>query len=141
MSGSASLREDDRSDELQMLFRKLADIGNEIERNRRHLEQLAAEFDRVDSVIRAVSRLPAPAQERSIPNMVLDILADAPGPMSAREIAMGVMALQGQGAADTANLKQLTHRVCVSLWVQNQKGLVQKIEAAGSRFRWQRIVQ
>jgi hypothetical protein len=141
MSGRANVKEEDRLDELEGLLRRLAAIGEEIERNRRHLEHLAAEFDRVDSAIRAASLAPAPFHEKSVPNMVLDILADAEGPMSAKEIAMGVMALQGGRGADTADLKQLTHRVCVSLWVQNQKGLVQKIEAAGSRFRWQRRVQ
>jgi metal-dependent HD superfamily phosphatase/phosphodiesterase len=39
--------------DLQALLGKLRDIGDEIARNRHHLEHLSLEFSRVDSVVRA----------------------------------------------------------------------------------------
>jgi len=142
------LRLSDNVTTLQALHRKLSDIGDEIARNRRHLEELAVEFDRVDSAIRAVSvaERPAPCPpasaappERSVPSMILDVLIAARNPMSAREIAQHIVKGQGLDANDRDCIGPMTHRVCVSLWVQHQKGLVRKIEAGRSRFRWQAL--
>jgi len=69
--------------------------------------------------------------------MVLTALAGVEKPISGREIAERILQLQGLDANDRAQLKAMTHRVCVSLWVQNQKGLVRKIEAGRSRYRWE----
>lgn len=148
MSRDAGVHPSDNATELQTLLRKLSDIGGEIERNRQHLEQLALEFNRVDSVIRAAtgpSRPDARPQvadvlpERSVPNMIRDVLAGARNPVSAREIAEKILEPQRVDGNYDARLKAMTHRVCVSLWVQNQKGVVRKIEQSSSRFRWELV--
>src|SRR5690349_18904570 len=96
MSRDAAVHLSDNATEVQTLLRKLSDIGDEIARNRQHLEQLSLEFNRVDSVIRAASGPSRPEAwpsavdvlpERSVPNMIRDILAGARKPVSAREIA------------------------------------------------------
>ncbi len=134
--------------EFQTLLRRLGDIGNEIARHRTYLEQLATEFNHVDSVVRAAGRavkqdFVPPAleggREKSVPAMIADVLAGAQNPMSAREIAQDILKRQGFDASDRAHVKPMTHRVCVSLWVQNQKGSVRKIEQSPSRFRWELV--
>ncbi len=145
MAHSAGVNPAEGAAELQTLLRKLTDIGDEIERIRQHLEQLSSEFGCVNSAIRAVSgsARPEPAHEvqmpdaRSVPSMVLRVLAATERSLSARDIAIEIMTLQALDIADAGRLKNMTHRVCVSLWVQNQKGLVRKIEQSRSRFRWE----
>lgn len=150
MSSTASLSPDDDATDIQALVCKLGEIGDEIERGRRHLEHLVVEFNRVDSIIRAVSGQEKSAGhrlmlggtvERSVPNMILQVLEGAEEPMSAREIAQEIVKLQGADASCVALLKPIMHRVCVSLWVQNQKGLVKKTEVGRSRFRWHLVRQ
>jgi len=141
MSPDAGIYPHDKATELQALLRKLSDIGDEIACHRQRLEQLTLEFHRVDAAIRAASASAPPAAgqplpDKSVPNRVLDVLAGARNPMSAREIAHDILKPQGLDESDP-RIRSMTHRVSVSLWVQNQKGLVRKIEHSPSRFRWE----
>lgn len=132
--------------ELYALVEKLSDIADDINHKRRRFEQLALDIRRMDSAIRIKSagmdrdeppKVPVNASERSIPSLVMDILAEAQDPMTSREVALGIMRLRGLDVANAPVRNRIIHRVSEAMWVQMQKRLVRKAEPGASPIRWE----
>ena len=146
MLENAGVDQGDDLKELYALVEKLSDIADDINHKRRRFEQLALDIRRMDSAIRIKSagmepgglhKMPVTASERSIPSLIMDILAGAQDPMTSREVALGIMKMQGLDFANTAVRNRIIHRVSEALWVQMQKRLVRKAEPATSPIRWE----
>ncbi len=146
MSDSAGMDQGETSNELYTLVRKLTDMADDIDHKRRCLEELALEVRRMDSGVRnkraamvpgSPAKVPVAASERSIPSMVLEILATAQAPMTSRDIALGIMKMQGLDPANVPVRNRIIHRVSETLWVQTQKRLVRKAGPARSPIQWE----
>lgn len=146
MLDNAGVDQGDDLRELYALVEKLSDIADDINHKRRRFEQLALDIRRMDSAIRVKSAgidrdgphtMPVNASERSIPSLVMDILAEAKDPMTSREVAVGIMKMQGLDFANVPARNRIIHRVSEAMWLQMQKRLVRKAEPATSPIRWQ----
>ncbi len=125
-------------------------LRSEITRNRRDLQRLAAEFQRLDAAIRdlkgsaladpeAGDRQPRPAGPSDVTRILFESLDTAEAPMTSRVLALRVMDALGLDARDKAVAKHTVRRVCVCLWEQVQRGHFRKAEPKTWPLTWERV--
>ncbi len=80
-----------------------------------------------------------PTVERSgasVSQMVLGLLSTAAKPVTAREIATLIFRVKRNQSDTVGTVSEMVRSVCVCLWTQSQKGLVQKVEPRSWPNRW-----
>jgi hypothetical protein len=130
------------------LVRLHADIGGRIKANRKEAEQLALDMKHVEAVLRMFDpayNVAAIVQRRRIHGNpwfkrgtlfrdALGALRTAQGPLSAREMVLGMLAAKGVRNATAAQIRSLTGGITNSL--RNNEGKAVERVGEGSPMRW-----
>lgn len=132
------------------LLAKRADLFNEAERIRDRLAEIkndVAAIDRVLASLGYAGDLDAamPRQKRHVifgrgelTRAILDVLRDAPAPMTTREIAKETLALDGTDARDRRLLSEHVKRVSKALRSLKTTGAALGAEASSGQKKWSR---
>lgn len=72
---------------------------------------------------------------------ILGELRDADGPLTSRQIAQAIVALQGYDVRDRNYVAQLTRRVSKALRLQKQAGYVRSAPDARGNLMWSRVMR
>jgi hypothetical protein len=134
---------EDRSHALSGLVTKRAEIAGRIVEARTALRQLLIDLDHVDAAIRIFDpdfdvdgiRPKAPAAPFAVSyrgefvRVVLDVMREAKGPMTTKEIARHVMAGRGLNAADAVALQLFGRRTRALLYHYQERGMIRSIKA------------
>lgn len=130
------------------LVEKRATIAGRIAEARATLRQLIIDLDHVDAAIRLFDPNydVAGIKPKTYPaghvtyrgeqvKIVLDLLREAPGPMTTREVARHIMAERGLNTSDDAVLRTYTRRAGASLRHYRERGMVRSIkDLRGGQF-------
>lgn len=135
---------------LNALVRKRAEIAGQIEYNQLSLRHLIAELDHIDAAIRifnpaidigAIRSKPVPPRHAAfkgeVTRVVFDMLRDASGPLTSRDIALSLMEQRGLNPNDRGLSVIMVKRICACLRVQKQKGLVRNAVSLGNLQGWE----
>lgn len=130
------------------LLTKRADLFNEAERLRDRMAEIKNDIGAIDRVLQSLGYegdldAKMPRQKRQVlfgpgelTMAILDELRDAPEPLSSREIAQAIVALNGQDARDRKLLGELTKRVSKALRSLTYEGHVQRSTGLRRELRW-----
>ncbi len=130
------------------LIRKRQEISAEMDRTESKLRQLILDIDAVDATLRlfqpdidlAVVRVrPTPrrheASRGDTSRLILNLLREASGPLSRRDIVSAIMEARGLNQADRALLATMRERIGASLKGLRQRGRL-RTEGQGAGVRW-----
>ncbi|WP_347264827.1 hypothetical protein [Nitrobacter sp.] len=118
------------------LLKKRADLFNEAERIRDRMAEIKNDIGALDRVLGTLGYTgdldaEMPRQKRQVlfgrgelTRAILDELRDAPRPLGSREIAQGIVALNGQDARDRRYVSDLTRRVSKALRILKESAAV-----------------
>jgi hypothetical protein len=138
---------------LSGLVGKRAEIAGQITQTRATLRQLIADLDHVDAAIRIFDpefniegiRPKAPAAlfpvsfRGEFVRVILDMMREAKGPVTTKEIAMHVMRGRDLNTADPALLALFMRRTRGLLYHYRERGMIRGIQAnepGRRRFNW-----
>lgn len=133
------------------LLTKRADLYQEASEARSRLAEIRNDIEALDRTLRAVgfkgdldARMPRAKREvvfgrGELTRAILGELRDADGPLGSREIAQGIVELQGYDAKDRNYVTQLTRRVSKALRILKNEGVVQSVPSRrGGNLMWSR---
>lgn len=133
------------------LLTKRADMYLEASEARARLAEIRNDIEALDRTLRAVgfkgdldARMPRAKREvvfgrGELTRAILGELRDADGPLGSREIAQGIVELQGYDAKDRNYVTQLTRRVSKALRILKNEGVVQSVPSRrGGNLLWSR---
>lgn len=122
------------------LVAKRAEIAGQIEVTRETLRELIVALDHIDAAIRLFDPDYDIAAIRAKPNhpaqvarrgdsirLILDLLRQATGPMTTKQIALQVMAARGLNTTDAALVLTMTRRIGASLRSYRDNGSIKSI--------------
>ena len=144
---------EDRSHTLSGLVGKRAEIAARIVDTRAALRQLIVDLDNIDAAIRIFSpgynveaiKPKAPTAPYGVSfrgefvRLILDMMRDAKGPVTTREIAAHVMRQRGLNTADAAQVALFNRRTRALLYHYQARGVVRAVqgnEVGRRRFNW-----
>ena len=147
---------EDRSHALSGLIGKRAEIAGEITHTRATLRQLLIDLEHVDAAIRIFNpgfdiegikpKAPAPVYSVSFRGefvrVILDMMRNAKGPVTTREVAFHVMRERGLNTADDALVALFNRRTRALLYHYRDRGVVRAVqgnEEGRRRFNWWEI--
>ena len=126
---------------LSGLVAKRAEIAGQINQIRASLRQLIIDLDHIDAAIRLFDPRYDVDQIRpksypaghvtyrgELVKIVLDLLREAPGPLTTREVASHIMIERGQNTRDETVLKVMTRRAGALLRHYRDRGMVRSIK-------------
>ncbi len=131
------------------LLTKRADLFNEAERLRDRMGEIKNDVGAIDRVLQSLGYsgdldAQMPRQKRQVlfgpgelTRAILDELRDAPEPLSSREIAQAIVALNGQDARDRKLLGELTKRVSKALRSLLREGYVKRRQGPRRHMLWE----
>lgn len=131
------------------LLTKRADLFNEAERLRDRMAEIKNDIGAIDRVLQSLGYegdldAKMPRQKRQVlfgpgelTRAILDELRDAPEPLSSREIAQAIVALNGQDARDRKLLGELTKRVSKALRVLSRDSLIKRRQGPRRYMLWE----
>lgn len=135
---------------LHVLVRKHAAINGEIERVQLELHGLKTDLAHIRAAIRILDptidtgRIRAkqppgrhPAQKGEITAIVFDLLREADGPLTPRQITKGLVERRGLCADDRDLLEIMLKRVRACLRAQRNRGVVRALALDGSAQGWE----
>ncbi len=111
----------------QVRMRRIRELALDVERLRNTATGLAAEIDRLEGVIQFLTR----NRRYGITRDALTVLRLANGPMTLRDIAVGVLARQGEDAEDGPAVNRLIEELRTILGRHAAAGIVQRERAPG----------
>lgn len=115
---------------------RLAELRNDIEALDRTLRAFGYSGDLDAAMPRA--RREVVFGRGELTRAILGELRDADGPLGSREIAQGIVELQGYDAKDRNYVTQLTRRVSKALRILKQDGTVQSAPDRRGNLMWSR---
>lgn len=138
---------------LSGLVAKRAEIAGRITQVRATLRQLITDLDHVDAAIRifdpgfniegikpkAPAALFAVSFRGEFVRLILDMMREAQGPVTTKEIALHVMRGRGLNTADAALLALFTRRTRALLYHYRDRGMIRGVqgnEPGRRRFNW-----
>jgi hypothetical protein len=138
----------ERPNTIAGLVEKRAEIGGRIAQARATLRQLIIDLDHVDAAIRlfdpnydvvGIKPKSYPAghvtYRGELVKIVLDLLREAPGPMTTREVGVHIMVERGLNTADDMIVKTYTRRAGALLRHYRERGSVRSIkDPRGGQF-------
>jgi hypothetical protein len=147
---------EDRSHALSGLVTKRAEIAGKITHTRATLRQLLIDLDNIDAAIRIFDpgydiesikpKAPSPAYSVSFRGefvrLILDMMRDAKGPVTTREVAAHVMRERGLNTGDVALVALFNRRTRALLYHYKDRGVVRAVqgnEDGRRRFNWWEI--
>ena len=138
--------------DLDDLLRHRGDLTVKLGRQRLELHDLQDELRQIDAeILRAGgTRLEdVPINElftRRLGNengeltrLICDVFDGARAGLTSRDVALRLMAVLALDAGDRKALRYVVGRVCVALWVLEQKGMVRKLDTSRVPQLWQWI--
>jgi hypothetical protein len=130
------------------LIRKRQEVLAEMDAAQSRLQQLILDIDAVDATLRlfqpdidldVVKVRPTPrrheASRGDTSRLILNLLREAGGPLSRRDIVANIMEARGLNQADRALLATMRERIGASLKGLRQRGRLQT-EGQGAGVRW-----
>lgn len=75
-------------------------------------------------------------QRGEVPKAVLEVLRDAPHPLTAIELSTAVLARLGHPGGALPEVK-FTSKVTTAVWAHVQRGTLRRIEVPGGSMRWE----
>jgi hypothetical protein len=132
------------------LLTKRADMFKEASEARARLAELRNDIEALDRTLRAFgytgdldAAMPRARREvmfgrGELTRAILGELRDADGPLGSREIAQGIVELQGYDAKDRGYVTQLTRRVSKALRILKQSGAVRSAPDKRGNLLWSR---
>jgi len=136
--------------DLATLLSRRDELALEVESQRQRVLNLTAELRHLDAnILRAggsgevdmpinalfTQRLGSGHGELS--RLIFDALNSEKNGLNSREIASAVMQALAISGKENATVRYVVSRICVSLWVMEQKGLVERVEPKQFRLvRW-----
>jgi hypothetical protein len=147
---------EDRSHALSGLVTKRAEIAGRITHTRATLRQLIIDLDNIDAAIRIFDpgydidsikpKAPSPAYSVSFRGefvrLILDMMRDAKGPVTTREVAAHVMRERGLNTGDVALVALFNRRTRALLYHYRDRGVVRAVqgnEDGRRKFNWWEI--
>jgi hypothetical protein len=147
---------EERSHALSGLVAKRAEIAGQITHARATLRQLIVDLDNIDAAIRIFDpgydvdgikpKAPSPAYSVSFRGefvrLILDMMRDAKGPVTTKEVAAHVMRERGLNTADAALVTLFNRRTRALLYHYRDRGVVRAVrgnEEGRRRFNWWEI--
>jgi len=147
---------EDRSHALSGLVTKRAEIAGKITHTRTKLRQLLVDLEHVDAAIRIFDpafdvegikpKAPSPTFAVSFRGefvrLILDMMREAKGPVTTKEIAFHVMRERGLNSADSALVALFNRRTRALLYHYRERGMVRAVqgnEDGRRRFNWWEI--
>ena len=147
---------EDRSHALSGLVAKRAEIAGKITHTRATLRQLIIDMDNIDAAIRIFDpgydiesikpKAPSPAYSVSFRGefvrLILDMMREAKGPVTTREVAFHVMRERGLNTADEALGALFNRRTRALLYHYQERGVIRAVqgnEEGRRRFNWWEI--
>lgn len=134
---------------LHALKRKHAELSGKIGVARQALRTLTTELGHIDAAMRIfdptinTGKIRAKSLSRrdptgagAITGVVLDVIREAPGPLTPREITYHLMELRGLAADDRDLFEILVKRVRACLRAQRIRGLIQSLDMTGFTKGW-----
>ena len=130
------------------LLAKRVDLYHEAERIRDRMAVIKNDIAALDRVLSTLGytgdlnkEMPRQKHERifgqgELTRAILDVLRDATEPMTTRDIAREILAVNEQDARDRRLLTEVTRRVSKALRIQAHKGEVQRAFEARGRLAW-----
>jgi hypothetical protein len=134
------------------LLRKRADLFNEAILIRERLAEIKNDIEALDRTLGALGYkgdldAAMPRQKRQVifgqgelTRAIMAELRDADGPMTSREVAQSIVALQGHDARDRKYVTDLTRRVSKALRKQRDDGRVRSSTDAHGNIVWSRRI-
>ena len=135
------------------LLTKRADLYQEASDARARLAEIRNDIEALDRTLRAFgfkgdldAHMPRAKREvvfgrGELTRAILGELRDADGPLGSREIAQGIVELQGYDAKDRNYVTQLTRRVSKALRILKNDGVVQSVPSRrGGNLMWSRVL-
>lgn len=134
------------------LLRKRADLFNEAILIREPLAEIKNDIEALDRTLGTLGYkgdldAAMPRQKRQVifgqgelTRAIMAELRDADGPMTSREVAQSIVALQGHDARDRKYVSDLTRRVSKALRKQKNDGRVKSATDAHGNIVWSRRV-
>lgn len=135
------------------LLTKRADLYQEASEARARLAEIRNDIEALDRTLRALgfkgdldARMPRAKREvifgrGELTRAILGELRDADGPLGSREIAQGIVELQGYDAKDRQYVTDLTRRVSKALRILKHEGVVKSVPSKrGGNLMWSRVV-
>jgi hypothetical protein len=125
------------------LTEKRAEISRQIAETRAALRQLFTDLDHIDAAIRLFERTykaeaAARAQATNVAahttyrgeleRTVLNLLREAPDPLTTKEVALHIMSERGKNVSNNAMVKMMTRRAGVLLSRYRERGAVRSIQ-------------
>jgi hypothetical protein len=129
---------------LHELVQRRRDLALQLGRQKLQIHSLSTELRQLDAQIQGADGHPAAtpvnklftrrlgARAGGLTHLIADLFASSPAGLTSRDIAAHVLTVLGLDAADRKAMRYAVSRVCVALWVMEQKGLVRK--RAGSQI-------
>lgn len=147
---------EDRSHALSGLVNKRAEIAGKITQTRATLRQLLVDLEHVDAAIRIFDpafdvegikpKAPSPTFAVSFRGefvrLILDMMREAKGPVTTKEIAFRVMQERGLNTADPALVALFNRRTRALLYHYKERGAVRSVqgnEDGRRKFNWWEI--
>jgi len=123
---------------LHELVQRRRDLALQLGQQKIHIHTLSMELRQLDAEIQRADKDTATtpvnelftrrlgARAGGLTRLIAGLFAASPSGLTSRDIAVRLMAVLGLDASDRKAMRYVVSRVCVALWVLEQKGQVRK---------------